>query len=122
MHYLFESSIVGLYCVFLYSILHPIPHIFLLFSIGFIKQYSGYIVHDYYCKYGDACIQLYIEHTKNKHIILESFLEGCVFIIVGEIVFKIIPIRDEIFIIGFSLYSVSEIIGLHNYFCKNRYN
>ena len=124
--YLFESFFVGLYCVALYSIgsIYPIHYILLLFITGFVKHYLGYfILHDYYCKYGEACAQLYNERTENKYILVESLLEGVIFVIIGFILFKWVSNRIyAIFILGFILHAINEMIGLHTYFCENRCN
>ena len=125
MHYFIESILVGLYCAFLYSVLSPyiiLP--ILLFVIGFVKHYVAYymLLHDYYCKYGDACIQLHRDTRKiDPPIIVESLLEGCVFVIVGLLLCFMPKINgmEMLFLVGFLLHIGAEWSGIHTYFCRD---
>lgn len=114
--YILEAIIVGIYCIILL-----ILNINNLFIIGFVKHFLGYYInlHLLYCKYSYSC------NHKNKIIynftdlIIDSIIEGILFIIFGNIL-QIIIINKYIlyFIIGFSLHIISEIAGKHKFFCK----
>ena len=129
MHYFIESIFVGLYCAFLYWILSAIYPIsilpILLFVIGFIKHYIGYyIVHDYYCTYGDACSSFHVRQRKvsKAFILIESLLEGSVFVIVGLLLRHFMPNingMEMFFLIGFLLHIGAEWLGIHTDFCRD---
>jgi hypothetical protein len=148
MHYLCESVLVGLYSSFIYFLVSGLRcnFAYLLFITGFLKHMLGYYtgIHDYYCNNGYACKKATkcgttkcgatkCETTKcgatkcgfkratGCNIILESVLEGVVFVIVGSLFSRVVSDKlCDVFLVGVFLHVVSEIIGLHNYFCRER--
>jgi len=127
MNYLLESFFIGIYCSAIYLALSSsgiTNNIYLmLFIIGFMKHFFGYFlkIHDYYCKYcrGDNIKR----RAKRNDMLLagESVLEGIVFIILGS--FLSIFLKSTVllyFILGSGIHIISEKIGLHVYFCKER--
>jgi hypothetical protein len=128
MHYVIESIFVGAFTAFLYWILSILPILpilsilpILLFVIGFIKHYAGYyLLHDYYCTYGDACISYHMHKRKEGNIMIESLLEGGAFVIVGLTLSYFVHKRSELFfLVGFLLHILSEVSGLHTHFCRD---
>ena len=135
----FESIIVGFYTSIIYFLLKSLKSLKsfklfkninnLLFSTGFIKHFLGYFlqIHTYYCNYGYSCISSSKKNKKyqisKKHIgilILESIIEGFIFLFLGNILYSITRNINitYVFIIGCLLHLISEIIGIHKYFCK----
>ena len=84
-------------------------------------------IHDYYCNYGYACIitqkpKKYEYTSVNKNIIIESILEGLLFILFYNILRHGCNIKNNllnIFIIGVLLHIFAENLGIHTLFCKN---
>jgi hypothetical protein len=121
MHYIYESIIVGIYSCIIYALISPILYkvhlILLFFVVGFIKHLIGYYLslHEYYCKYKFDLVKRY-----NKNIILESILEGGLFIIFGYTISMYLKTKLLIvFIIGTLLHIIFEISGMHTKFCHN---
>lgn len=119
-----ESIIIGFYSLFISLV---ILHIFksqnillCAFIIGFIKHFIGGIsgLHKIYC------YQYLYGKCKNynyniKKLILESILEGILFIILRIILTKLKSNEyTKFFVIGLLLHIIFEIIGIHKIFCK----
>jgi len=108
-----ESFIIGLYS-FIISLFFKdfsLQNVFIIgFIIGFIKHFlSGSLgIHNYYCKTNFNIIGDYPCNL----LIFESILEGIVFILL----FLLLK-PNNMFIIGFTLHILCEIIGIHKYFC-----
>ncbi len=137
MNYIFESIIVGIYSLILFLLLVNIPisisinnTTVLIFITGFTKHLLGYLlkIHDYYCNYGYACSIItqkpkkYEYKSVNKNIIIESILEGLLFILFYNILRHVCNIKNNllnIFIIGVLLHIFAEKLGIHTLFCKN---
>lgn len=133
MNYLLESLFVGIYCCLIYLALFYTgltANVYLmLFIVGFMKHFFGYFlkIHDYYCKYGcrkyDCSDNNKNAHAKRNELVLtgESILEGVAFIILGSLLTLFIKSKVVMyFILGFGIHIISEIIGLHSYFCRER--
>ena len=96
------------------------------FIIGFLKHLLGYYlgIQDYYCNYGDRCMKINEINrgqlkAKGDNIIKESLLEGIIFVILGLVIGLVI--NDEyllLFLIGFKIHIISEMTGIHLYFCN----
>ena len=121
MNYIYESIIVGIYSCIIYALISPILYkvhlILLFFVVGFIKHLLGYYLslHEYYCKYKFNLVKKY-----NKSIIIESILEGSLFIIFGYTISMYLKNKLLIvFIIGTLLHIIFEISGTHIKFCHN---
>uniref|UniRef100_A0A6C0LEJ7 Uncharacterized protein n=1 Tax=viral metagenome TaxID=1070528 RepID=A0A6C0LEJ7_9ZZZZ len=106
----------------------------LLFFIGFVKHFLGYYLYfqQYFCNY--KCT----EHKKQKdqndkkdqkevttpfaELLGESCIEGLACIGVGFVLLQIPYLRRKerviFFLLGFILHIISELLGLHSYFCK----
>ena len=112
MNLIIEALFIGLYTSF-FSIFPIGYHLyFYLFIIGFFKHYLGYYLglHDYYCNNN--------KNNKNNYIINDSILEGFYFIIIGNIIFKLFNYNKiiSLFIIGFLMHIISDLINLHKFF------
>jgi hypothetical protein len=60
-------------------------------------------------------------HVSVRDLIVESILEGGVFIILGLLLKVFIENRWILmFLLGFLLHVIAEYVGVHKYFCKNR--
>ena len=110
MNLIIEALFIGLY-ISLFSIF-PIGYHLYLFFVGFFKHYLGYYLglHDYYCNNN--------KNNKNNYIIKDSILEGFYFIIIGNIIFKLFNYNKiiSLFIIGFLMHIISDLINLHKFF------
>jgi hypothetical protein len=136
MHYIIESIFVALYCFSVAFLLSPILHnyTFLLFFTGFFKHFFGYIlgIHAYYCNHGYSCNKIknmqllnipLLNKNSNKlfQLIGESIIEGIIFVVFGKIINIFIRYKLlSIFIIGFILHILAEIVGIHSFFCSHR--
>ena len=132
MHYIFEAVLIGLYCVLLYLFVSLFLKInaykyFFLFVLGFFKHFCGYylFLHTYYCNNGYSCIR----NTKNnlkaetttKMLFIESLLEGAGFVFIGWVLSSFTKNwLLTIFIIGFLLHILFELLNIHKYFCDTR--
>jgi len=127
MKIIFETLFVGLYCLFLYTILSNIItlniYIF-LFILGFLKHYLSYYIgiHDYYCNNGYACnISNSKKISDTKYLVFDSILEGLLFIIVGNYILNYFKNKYlGFFVIGVFLHLFAELFYIHNFFCKYR--
>ena len=133
MNYLLESFFVGIYCCFIYCFTYlglsyagiTVNIYLMLFSVGFLKHFFGYFfkIHDSYCQYGCVGNVNKNTHAKRNDVMLtgESILEGIVFIILGSFLSFFFKSKLLLyFILGVCLHIITEKIGLHAYFCKNR--
>lgn len=133
MNYLLESLFVGIYCCLIYLALFYTgltANVYLmLFIVGFLKHFFGYFfkIHDSYCQYGcrkyDCSDNNKNARAKRNDFILtgESILEGIVFIILGSFLSFFFKSKLLLyFILGVCLHIITEKIGLHAYFCKER--
>lgn len=91
-----------------------------------VKRYLGYELsfHTFFCKYGYACqrvvdSQNMVARIDMKNLLLECFMEGCAFIILGY--FLLLVSNDRLliaFFIGIILHNGAEIFGIHKNFCR----
>ena len=132
-----EIFFVGFYCSALAFLLLLGMNISLLFFfiLGFAKHYLAYFlgIHDVYCNQGRACLQrnsTNIQKYKatNKHLFLESILEGMWFLIIGSLFMFTGEIKHKkitllffvfIFLAGGFTHLLAEFVGIHTYFCGN---
>jgi hypothetical protein len=132
---IFESLFVGLYCLILYTILKNLNlnlhKYYFLFIFGFFKHYLSYCfgIHDYYCNNGYACNNgCYNNNSNNskkisdtKYLLLDSILEGFLFIVVGSYILNCFVNKYlGFFVIGVFLHLFAELFFIHKYFCKCR--
>lgn len=121
MNYLIEAIIIGIYSSLLFIPLNLlIKNIYLIFFLtGFLKHFLGYFIgiHNLYCKFHN----LEIKKVKILQLTLESILEGILYLIGGTLLLKLSKTNGLIvFLIGFILHIVFEIIGIHDSFLNNR--
>lgn len=84
-----------------------------IFITEFFKHLLGYFlyIHNYYCK----C------NIVNNYILIESLLEGFIFLLLAFIILSNIDIENKfilIFLLGFIIHIIAEIIGIHTFYCK----
>ena len=132
MNYFFESIIVGIYSIILFTIISYFikneNKYFILFIVGFAKHLlGGYLnIHNFYCNYGYSC---YLNNDcKNgkcyddkKYLFLRSLFEGLLYLIVGSFLIELPFSLKNIylyFLIGFILHIFSELLGIHKHFCE----
>jgi hypothetical protein len=138
-----ESIVVGIYTLVLAFVLsfflsffipsiqkNVLNFIFFFFTLGFIKHLLGFYLglQTFYCNYGVECSKR--ENNKNlearKPTFFENLLEGIVFVVFGCILRNLFSILfkygNNIYLIsfftGFFLHLISDIIGVHTFFCK----
>jgi hypothetical protein len=128
MHYILESILVGLYCSGLYNILSRVisSSYLLLFLIGFIKHYIAYYlcIHSIYCKYDEVCKGYHKPVTYLPIVLIDSLLEGAVFVLVGGLFMRIVPFLQPLYLfftLGAMIHIISEHVGIHTYYCDTRY-
>jgi hypothetical protein len=89
-----------------------------MYTTGFIKHFASYFIGIYtvYCRHGLACGGVYnnFRFPGILMVLTESTLEGLAFLLMATVLTK------NYFLIGFILHLVSECVGIHSYFCKNR--
>jgi hypothetical protein len=122
-----EAILVGFYCIIAYIIVGNIISInnlnLFLFILGFSKHFFGYLLNIQllYCIHGYACSEFHNKGIDYKlgHLLLDSLLEGFVFLFLGRFLDLFIGHKYLLFfIIGCTLHILAEIIGFHTYFCK----
>ena len=129
MNYLIESIFVGIYTYFIYLILFRFINNFeiLLLVSGFIKHFlsSSLGLWTWYCNNGEACIKsnIYNKHNKYKsntnNRVIDSIYESIAFLIIGSLLSLFIRNKGFLFfILGIILHIISELVGIHKYFCK----
>lgn len=105
-----EAVIITIYTYFLNFIIIKLNYskIIKLFILGFIKHFLFGIakIHQNYCK------SKYNLNTKSKTLLLESIIEGILFIILGNFI-------DEPALIAFILHILFELLGFHKLYCLN---
>jgi hypothetical protein len=123
---IFEALFVGLYCLFLYTILGNLNlnlnKYYFLFIFGFLKHYLSYYfgIHDYYCNNGAACDNGK-KISDTKYLLFDSILEGFLFIVVGRYIFNCFANKClGFFVIGVFLHLFAELFFIHTYFCNYR--
>lgn len=145
-----EIFFVGFYCSALAFLLLLGMNISLLFFfvLGFAKHYLAYFlgIHDVYCNQGRACLQRNSTNSTNstsstsstniqkykatnKHLFLESILEGLWFLIIGGVLMMSTGEKKHkkitllffvfIFLAGGFTHLLAEFVGIHTYFCGN---
>lgn len=135
MHYLLESLFVGVYSAIIYICCSyfALKYDFniILFVVGFLKHLLGDLlqIHTYYCNYGYSCHPTSSSHVNLissipfAQLLLECIGEGILFVILGTILSVSSYLKDSkvslIFIMGFSLHTIFELMGTHKLFCKN---
>jgi len=103
-----------------------------------MKHFLGYVlgIQSYYCNYGYACNAVKereeeidskqtaknkVAYTTSYHLIIECIIEGIAYIVIGTIINTLITHKIlVVFFTGFILHILSEILGIHTYFCENR--
>jgi hypothetical protein len=111
-----QSIFVGIYCVFLFTILSyaKLESSYLFFVLGFFKHFLGFFLglHAVFCN----C------NILPKYAILfgESILEGVAFLILYQIFHRLFYKIWIAFTIGFILHILAEIFGLHKWFCEKK--
>jgi hypothetical protein len=131
-----EAIYVGIYTLILYCILSFFINnpLFLFFLLGFIKHFLGDFIqlHTFFCNYGYACtyyfgggnsILRHISERKEITILIESILEGILFLFICLFLFSILLFERKwywIFFIGFFIHISMEKLGVHRLFCKYR--
>ena len=113
-----QSIFVGIYCVFLFTILSyaKLESSYLFFVLGFFKHFLGFFLglHAVFCN----CSIL-----PNYAILFgESILEGVAFLILYQIFHRLFSKIWVAFTIGFIAHILAEIFGLHKWFCEKRCN
>ena len=145
-----ETFFVGFYCSALSFLLSLGMNISLLFFfvLGFAKHYLGYLlgIHDVYCNQGRACVKINSTNSTtstsstnstkkqkykatNKHLFLESILEGLWFLTIGGVLMMSTGEKKHkkntllffvfIFLAGGFTHLLAEFVGIHDYFCEN---
>ena len=132
-----ESVVVGVYCVLLFWVIQQVIYSadwnMFLFVLGFFKHALGYLlgIQNVYCRYGYACKNIKPQKKKKDKNInantnayldktVESVFEGIAFVFFGNLVSATLTTNKTIvvFTTGCLLYILSEIVGLHTYFCE----
>lgn len=113
-----EATFVGFYILSIFLILQlfiPVSML-LLFIVGFLKHFTGYLLglHEIYCSYKSN------KKSSTRHLITDSIVEGAVVTIVALLLSIIIDIRIAIFVTGVLLHLLSEVFGIHDFFLKTR--
>ena len=133
MNYVLEAILVGLYSIFIYLLFSRfINNLYiLLLLVGFCKHYFAYYlqIHTLYCNNGDACQNTlhndnyttsrssYI--AKSIHLLRDSIIESFCYLILGVLLSNILTNRNYLFFfIGFLFHIGAELLGIHNYFCR----
>ena len=119
-----ESIIIWFYSLFIsLLVLYVFKSQNILFStfiIGFIKHFIGgiYGLHKIYCS---QYLHENCDHNRYsiKKLILESTLEGILFVIFIILLTKVKSNEyTNFFVIGLLLHIIFEILGIHEIFCK----
>jgi len=123
MNYIIEAIFIGLYSLTVYIPINLVSKNLYtrFFFTGFFKHFLGYFlgIHNLYCKFHD----LEIKKVDILKLFVESILEGFAFLIGGLFLSKMDIIKNNsfiIFIIGFILHIILEILGIHNSFINDR--
>ena len=132
---IWEAILVGIYTLIIYLFLsffikNPL---FLFFILGFTKHFLGNFIqlHTFFCNYGYACTYYFggnsilhrISERKEVVILIESILEGFLFLLLCFFLFSVVSFERKwywILFIGFFIHIFMEKIGIHSLFCKYR--
>ena len=127
MNYIIETLFVGLYTCIIYLLFSPFIKNFsvLLLVCGFFKHLFGssFGLWTWYCNNGHACLKVLEQDHHYKantiYVLTDSLIEAILFLIVGTSLSLIIQNRLLLFfIMGLILHILSELFGIHKYFCK----
>jgi len=116
-----EAFVVGAFCSLIYLGLSWIqPFLLLLFVLGIVKHGLGYYsgLQSLYCNYGQACKYPFPTEAHTHQILVESILEGIVFVLCGLFLYKLKSKMVAVFLLGFLLHLLVEVAGLHERFCE----
>ena len=128
------TTIVALLLIYLFQSINKTKFhssIWFFFILGFFKHFLGYFLNlqTIYCNEGQQCKKIHLHQNLilNSNVkaiqpsLLENTGEGIVFVIFGLILTQLFKIKNTLlnaFLIGFFLHIISDIVGLHTYFCK----
>jgi hypothetical protein len=129
MNVFIESMLVGIYSILIYLIFENFisNNYILLLVCGFIKHFLGYYLNiwTWYCNNGNACFESLIKGkyiSSSKNLLVESVLEGLLYLLVGSLFIKTTNKIILFFGLGFSLHMIFEWLGIHHKFCKDKCN
>jgi len=118
MNYILEAFIIGCYSLLLSLPLRIIikDNNILFFLTGFLKHFLGHFIgiHSIYCEMN----HMRLNKVKISKLLQESILEGFLYVIGGNLIFKYFN-AGSFFIIGFILHIIFEIIGIHHSFLND---
>lgn len=126
-NFIIETIFVGVYVCFFYLFFSRFIKNFysLLLVCGFCKHFfsSGFGLWTYYCNNGTSCLKTLSQdqqyESNTRHLISGSIIESVLFLITGVLLNYFIKNKMLLFVlIGISLHLLSEILGIHKYFCK----
>lgn len=120
----FEAFVVGLISLVIFVFINYIPCSFFikLFLVGFIKHYFNYLsgLQSFYCDLYLSNMENNKYEVKSTSILIESLLEGFIYIYIGLLISKVIKNNYiMIFTLGFIIHILSEFYGIHSIFLKN---
>jgi len=108
-----ESLFVGIYSLVIYRITRLTGIKNIVFVTGFFKHFLGYYsgLHGFYC----TKFNLKAKKSQLYLLFMESILEGFLFMLFGKMFSSLNP-DLSIFMTGFVLHTLSEVLGVHRYF------
>lgn len=129
MHFLFESIIVGCYLTLIFVVFSFfIENLYIaLFLSGFVKHFLGFYIglHDYFCRYGDACQleqreQSFFAKRNTEKLLVTSFIEGCIVLGLSYVLCLYVPTPIfVVFLVGVLMHLFAEYLMIHRDFCIN---
>jgi hypothetical protein len=115
-----EQLVVGVYTSLMYLACKPFVSGYLttLFVCGFLKHFVGYVsgLQSLYCKVKG---REGLRPISTPLIVLESLLEGCVFVALGFLL-KSMGIKNGVYVIAFTGHILAEVTGFHDLFIQCR--
>jgi hypothetical protein len=123
-----ESIFIGFYSCCIYFIVRINSFPLTLFIVGFLKHLFGYFIglHSYYCKRGSACKKYNKQDAATAPLAIligESILEGAFYVCIGLLLTLFLSNSYiTVFLIGVILHESSEILNIHDTFCKTKCN
>jgi hypothetical protein len=120
MNLIIEAIFVGFYSSCFAIISNKINIYLYLFIIGFLKHFLSYYlkIQNFYCSMKEN------KKAINTYLIKDSFYEGICFIIIGNIIIKMLYLENNLylalFLVGFTFHIIAEYIGIHKYFLRYR--
>jgi len=120
MNLIIEAIFVGFYSSCFAIISNKINLYLYLFIIGFLKHFLSYYlkIQNFYCSMKEN------KKAIDTYLIKDSFYEGICFIIIGNIIIKILYLENNLclalFLMGFTFHIIAEYIGIHKYFLRYR--